>query len=183
MTKDMQKRRINIAEDVLWKRESGYVDLAKFTGKIQRSYWWKSQFPYVLIKWSLGYHGPSRWEDWNSSAHLYLPRNPTRFHVLHELAHAIRNYEVEGETDHTDEEWDEIGKIPPHGPEFAKLYLELVGRYMGKEAKQELAQAFKENKVKTRKWSPERIEKMRVEQAILNLRSMSKDLEAMKTND
>lgn len=50
--------------------------------------------------------------------------------VLHELAHVLCN------------------KGAPHGPEYARTYLELVGKYLGAEEGKKLRAAFREHRVK-----------------------------------
>lgn len=71
---------------------------------------------------------------------VWAPHTPVNsvLPTLHGLAHAIVG-------------WD---GPHPHGPEFAKMYLELVAHY-DKALGARLKEEFKNRKIKTRTWSPE----------------------------
>lgn len=66
------------------------------------------------------------------------PLDQNSLHVLHVLAHHAAPADV-----------------PLHGPEFVKIFLDLVGRYEGLDAKREAKDILVTNRVKTKKYTPD----------------------------
>ena len=62
-----------------------------------------------------------------------LPISRTAPYIAHEMAHVV-NYNTSG-ADH-------------HGPNFTTIYLQVVEKFLGVEAKQELQESFNQNKVR-----------------------------------
>jgi hypothetical protein len=64
---------------------------------------------------------------------LPFPISRTAPYIAHEMAHVV-NYNTSG-ADH-------------HGPNFTTIYLQVVEKFLGVEAKQELQESFNQNKVR-----------------------------------
>ncbi len=110
-------------------------EVREFVEKIMRSRWWKSRMPYVHhlhlkdgrgTRWARGY-------SIGSSLVLNLPRW-ARYPliILHEMAHGM----LPGK------------RISPHGRRFCANFLDLIKRWMGREAWFEMKDCYKTQRVK-----------------------------------
>ena len=106
------------------------AQMQAYVNKIVASAWWKQRFPYPTY---IEVHpGKRRRNACARGNAIYMPLwSRTEFVILHEMAHCANR----------------LGGAS-HGPEFTRIHLELVKRWMGKEHADKLKANFKVKKVK-----------------------------------
>lgn len=147
-TRDNQKQKLYNAEREAFKglpcnelHDLSVADCQAFIDKIVNSRWWRGRYTLLSspeVKSGKG----ARWATARPYEHsIVLPlwaRKP--WVMLHELAHYAPEYKRIGRR----------FRIASHGPEFAKEYLALVERWIGKKEADLLRAAYKTNRVKYR---------------------------------
>lgn len=166
--RDSQRQKVYDAEYSL--RDSMSVrkfkdvaDAQKFIDRIERSSWFAKTFPNVKRHVKVVYKGGSRWAL-GGFGKIELPRQGwywagNSIVVLHELAHNLTPDAVglgmcQGIGDsrcgwHNTPNTHEITARPAaHGPEFTRIFLDLVRRFVGKEVYEELKTQYRARRVK-----------------------------------
>lgn len=162
--RDSQRSKLYAAERAAWKRYGATdnfgstYEVQEWVNMITRSRFWKS---YVVPHFQDADHPdtlPSLtgWQRWTLASryrmiqvrdgrarrsacgsrlgYIKMPRwSRTKWIVLHEIAHVVQT------------EW------PAHGRQFARIYLDLVRRFIAPEAAQELKRAYIEKHVRSSK--------------------------------
>lgn len=160
MPRDNQRSKVYAAERTTSMWKAGHAspmkhmdDVTKFVAKVLNSKAW-------LKLTDRAYMPDLKDGRRNTRAHgganeLVFPRwSRYPLVILHELSHcAVQRIYY----------WHEPAF---HGPEFCAIYLKLVGRFMGREARDELKAAFKAGRVRTRRkakrsFTPEQREALR----------------------
>lgn len=123
------------------------ADLTSFANDVLTSRWWKSKYPthtirkaVVTASTSAGTCNMRRLSNWTAGSFV-LRLGKTRSHqiaVLHALAHAVAA---------KDEPW--------HGRDFAKKWLELTERFLGKPEAARLREQYRIHKIKRKTMSEE----------------------------
>lgn len=146
-TRDNQKQKLYNAEREAFKglpcdelHDLSVADCQAFIDKIVNSRWWKGRYTLSTLPEVKSGKG-ARWATARYGEHsIVLPlwaRKP--WVMLHELAHyASRHKRGSNKT------------IAPHGPQFAKEYLALVERWIGKKEADLLRATYKTKRVKYR---------------------------------
>ncbi len=146
--RDSQRQKLYDAELCIRKKE--YAPQAEnFINKIVSSVWWRRRcdISYVKITYGRGYYKGS-YSRYIATANHYFQHGErigeitvrakeglSKAVLLHELAHIYTYSNLD--RGHA-----------AHGAEFAKVYLELVKRYLGSDTARDLKASFKEHKVK-----------------------------------
>jgi putative metallohydrolase (TIGR04338 family) len=100
--------------------------------RILASAWWKARFPALDQVQVRDGRGRRHAGAHQSHGAISLPRWSRRERIiLHELAHLATP-----------------ASFAAHGPEYAMVYLELVGHFMGATAARDLAEAFRAHRVR-----------------------------------
>lgn len=110
---------------------SSWEELVKYVDKLTSSYWYKSRCAHLpILKYSgHKYRGGA---TCNYRTIVFGVNSYCKWIVIHELSHVIINYLYQFE----------LNKIAGHGPEFAKMYLEMIGRFLGEEARETLRKSY-----------------------------------------
>ena len=139
--RDFQKSKVYAAESDMSEKGARFEsvqDIQQFVDKICGSRWFRNRFGRVIrivVRDGRGRRSACG-KGWNNIDGRYgiikLPRwsRYTKY-ILHEIAHVVMP-----------------GNTPAHGREFAKILLQLVARWMGNEAAQELRAAYRQRGVK-----------------------------------
>ena len=130
--KDPQQRKLYSAEGMHseWRRHRFvcFAELRDFVIKIQESLWYQERVGNQEIAISGGEE-----DQLSARGGLFFisipPIHRRKMVVLHEVAHAIY--------------WTPSNRAQDHGPNFCKIYLELVAKFMGERSAEELARLFK----------------------------------------
>lgn len=163
--RDSYRSRVYAAEGAARLPKISVSDLWHLRSRVLKSTWWQKHERTPVFATTLT-AGGKRWrtggclDTQDTGSMLYRP-NP-QLRMLHALAHYTVEYGDETQL---------------HGPEFAKAYLAIVQRFIGREAKDDLQVQFATHKVKTRTWSPEAREKARQRFAERDLKSMLDELQ------
>jgi putative metallohydrolase (TIGR04338 family) len=135
--RDSQRSKVYKAEGVIHYPAKGkrYESMSEVTAYVERvcdsKFWKKLNGYYVKVEDGRGRRTACA-SDWGT---INLPKWARQDSViLHELAHTLVNF-------------DYHNPVPSHGKEFAKMYLILVKRFMGKEAHDTLRDSFKKHNV------------------------------------
>lgn len=134
--RDSRRKRLYDAERAAFPEFYGpplpLPEVRRWVARIERSRWWTGRFGRTTLEVldGRGRRKAGGWSGWRPG--ITLPRwSRTRPIVLHEIAHAVQ---------------------PPgtaaHGPEFCRLYLDLVGRWIGPEAAATLRQSMRQGGVR-----------------------------------
>lgn len=142
--RDSQRSKVYRAECIALADRSERLEtvpeMQQYVDKILRSRWFKGKWDYLAIQVKDG-RGRSRACGGYygfGTGYIKMPKwSRTRYVVLHEMAHVITGMEHRSE-----------GTI--HGRRFMRVYLALVGRWMGKAAAADLRSRCKEHRVKWR---------------------------------
>jgi putative metallohydrolase (TIGR04338 family) len=138
--RDSQRSRVYKAELVLEPTEKfdSLGDLMKYFKQIERSKFIQDMAPNLTI-WIVDGRGRRRAgcdRITETISKLSFPRSQRNQRmVLHELAHALINYTLEGK------------ERASHGIEFCSMYVKLVSRFIGRDACFKLKESFRVNKV------------------------------------
>ena len=142
--RDNQRSKVYAAERILDTRTfleeiPDFKDCEKLINKITKSRYVQNKYPRVPEKVDVIAKRSGGWSFANSSRNYiklskYGQRN---WIVIHEVAHIVskRTYGIH---------------IAGHGWQFAKVYLDLVRHFMGKDAHAALKESFKSHRVRTR---------------------------------
>lgn len=146
-----------------------YAEQKALTTKIAKSAWWKKRRPDILVfsvqqsrSRSICSVETSIVNGARSVAVLSLSSNATTIDVLHMVAHFLHDPETTA--------W--------HGAEYAKAMLDMVGKYMGMDARRALAQLYKEHNVKTVVWSQEAKDRAKSRYAERDLKALLDELKS-----
>lgn len=111
------------------------ADLRAFVERLHSSPWWRQRFGghyRIDVRDGRGRQAAGGWRRPNGTGVVTLPRwARNRLTVLHELAHAVQ---PRGSAS--------------HGPEFCRLYLDLVRRWMGPEFARRLRTGMRAERVR-----------------------------------
>lgn len=111
-------------------------EVGEYVGKIMRSRWWKSRMPNVRFLDLVDGRG-TRWATGSRRAawiFLNIPRWARQpLIILHELAHCMTGPDF---------------LHPFHGREFCANHLDLIKRWLGREAWLEMKECYKDKRVK-----------------------------------
>lgn len=166
---DRYRNRVIAAEqEVRWTGTAG-VDVTRLRQRVLKSAWWTKQCkptsPLGYLKTTKGEFSIPCANYHDVGALLYGGNGhggSPELRLMHALAHHMTDYTIEG--------------TGPHGPEFARNYLTAAKRWLGQEAKDQLAVAFATHRVKTRTWSPEARAAAKRRIALKELRELSEEL-------
>lgn len=130
--KDPQQRRVYAAEGLHseWRdhRFVSFGELRNFVTEVQSSLWYKARLGDQPIEVSKG--GDDELAARGGLFFISIPPiHRRKMVVLHEVAHAIY--------------WRPTSRAQDHGPNFCRIYLELVAKFMGKESAIELQRLFR----------------------------------------
>lgn len=139
--RDSQRTKFYNAERTVPQTALGHQAAVAFGQKITRSAWWKKRHPRELL--ITGYARANQGCLVYKAQSAIFGDADTKLKVIHNLAHQL----VVATENPNEVAW--------HGPEFVRLYLQMVERYIGKDAKFNLTAIFRQNGVKTTTWSPE----------------------------
>lgn len=166
--RDSQRQKVYDSEYAF--RDAGHsrkfkdiTDAQKYIDRIERSSWFAKTFPTVKRHVKVTYKGGSRWAN-GGYGKISLPRAGWYWAgndvvVLHELAHNLTPGVMElgmctGMGDkkcgwHTEPGTHMVtGRPAAHGPEFTRIFLDLVRRFMGKDAYEALRGEYRKRRVK-----------------------------------
>lgn len=139
--RDSQRSKVYKAETVIHNIGEKFEtvnDVSIYLRKIMNSDWFQQRYPektWFDIRDGRGTRYARGSNLSYGGVYMNLPRWARRESViLHELAHGLQPANTA---------W--------HGREFCAIYIELVGRFMGKEAEKKLRESFKANRVKYRR--------------------------------
>lgn len=163
--RDSYRGRVASAEIDVRLPPADFKALVTLRARVLRSQWWGKHEATPAASGTMT-AGGRRWAtggclDHEDIASMIYRKNPA-LHLLHALAHYTVAY-------------DETRQL--HGPEFARAYLVIVQRFLGREAKEDLMVAFATHKVKTRTWSPAAKEQAKQRYAERDLKSLLAELE------
>lgn len=161
--KDSYRQRMWVAQDsVRLPKAMDAVELRKLQTRVTRSKWWEARFVNqgrVVASGNYQYT-VGGCMDYDDTAPMSLRHNP-QLRLMHACAHHLVRYNEETSL---------------HGPEFAKAFLTIVQRFLGREVRQELQLAFTTHKVKTRTWNAEARQRAKERYAERDLRSLLEEL-------
>ena len=142
MTKirDTQRQKVYRAErEALWGTRTSFKDLKEVNAYIchviNSHYWKKRQgSPYIDVRDGRGRSSACAFDKQTIALPKWARKDVI---ILHELAHTLVNFSYH--------------RVAPHGREFAKEYLGLIKRFIGKESYSLLKESYKKNHVHYRK--------------------------------
>lgn len=109
-------------------------EVQAWVNRITRSRWWRGRFPrcgWINVKDGRGRRVACGTRYWNHGE-VRLPRwSRSRLVILHEVAHCVQPRGTAS-----------------HGPEFARLYLDLVRRWIGPEEAARLREGMRRERVR-----------------------------------
>lgn len=156
--RDNQKSKLYKADDVIHGQDLPTVaDMQDYVDDMTRRAWWKRRYPGVAsieVRDGRGRRSANgSYDGWRRAGRVKMPRW-SRYEavLLHEVAHCATT--------------SKYGRsVASHGPEYAKIFIELVQWRMGKEEADKLRASFKKHRVKYRvakpkpvKWGKRRLE-------------------------
>ncbi len=138
--RDSQKSRVYRSEASVsvWGKEMipDISDVQYYVNRVVQSAWWRSRFPevtYIDVHTSRACRGHA----YARQRRITMPpfsRHP--LYILHEVAHIASDHDGEYKT------------RASHGPEYCRVYLDLVGQFIGEDVAEELRLSMDANKVK-----------------------------------
>jgi putative metallohydrolase (TIGR04338 family) len=145
--RDTQKSKLYAAEQVLGKHDVYFkrlADIQSYVDKIVASDWWQERSKYKSVVVLLGRKDSgkafaSRHGRYNgtyyASPYIVLPGPWAATHsvVLHELAHVVHAHSYNEQA---------------HGPEYAKVYIDIVQQFKGSYSARQLRESFEQGGVK-----------------------------------
>lgn len=132
--RDSQRSKVYKAEGNIAQGEmkAQMVDLQAFVNKVVGSAWWKRHYPNVQRITATDGRRRRRASAFPLTRKIVMPKwSRSEMIILHEIAHIVTP---------TQYAW--------HGPEYCKVYLELVKVFMGEETWKSLRDSFKVCRVK-----------------------------------
>ena len=131
LMQDAQKERLYKAEVVLTKSPKieviEFKDVQAYVSKVYKDAWFKNRYPKARIpKIEKGKYGNNGYSTGNT---IGFPEKTTNSNILHEIAHQLSPNDA------------------GHGPKFARIYVDLVWKYMGQESAELLRKSFEEHNV------------------------------------
>lgn len=144
--RDSQRGKLYKAEEWAW-ANTGHLrtfrsrkDIDEWVAEITGSNWWRNQTSQTVAVWHVNYSQRPSSRPYGIKIPSWIWRNGERrgpWVIVHELCHVVL--------------WKRLPRIPWHGREFAKLYLEAVRRRLGPEAAEKLRQGYRLYRVHYRK--------------------------------
>lgn len=137
--RDSQRSRLYTAEEVLKPLSKRYAEMPELEAFVKRV-----AARSTLLRWYPELARPIRVGDGRMRRRaggdrygIYMPRwSRCTYVILHELSHMIAERKFGSDV------------VPWHGPEFCRIYGNLVGNVMGQEAWRTLRASFKKHRVK-----------------------------------
>lgn len=162
MNRDSYRSRVAKAEADVTCEKTTLPDLRALQKRVLTSKWWERRKAEASV--AAHHFGDGRelpCENYYDLSSMLYGQGAAQIKLMHALAHDITVY--------TDD-------MSAHGPEFAKVFLEVTRRFLGQHVKDSLNVAFVQHKVKTRTWSPEAKEEARKRTALRELKAMREEL-------
>lgn len=149
-------------------RALSYAEQKALSTKIAKSAWWKKRRPDIKVfsvqqnrSRSICSFETSSINGERAVGVLHIQPDASTIDVLHLIAHLL----------HADDTaW--------HGAEYAKAMLDMVGKYIGMDARRALAQLYKLHNVKTVVWSQEAKDRAKSRYAERDLKALLDELKS-----
>ena len=163
--RDSQRQKVYDAEHALrdklkLRKFKDLKDAQEYVNRILSSSWYAKMFPGGRKNVTLRYSRGSSWATATSFGVINMPKTGwywagNNFVVLHELAHTLTPAAVEAnmcagspKCGMHSEPWYHIKTPAAHGPEFTRIYLDLIRRWMGKDAYEAMKTQYRTRRVK-----------------------------------